>query len=168
MRRLSEVPPQTEQLRTLMKILRPDVKLYIRDCDVANIVQLITIGKRFERVIKEAERFKPPPNIAQTLFHDTAYVSKKSKSNLQLQSVLKGSVEVQPTTVFKPPSLESSQIKEPKCCSSTVRCWNCGNSGHVFGGCKKPKKKFGHLCGKADTIASACGCSKSRISGNAN
>jgi len=151
-----------------MKNLRPDVKLYIRDCDVTNIVQLITVGKQFERVVKEAERYKPPPNISQTLFHDTAYVSKKSKSNFQLQSALKGSVEVQPTTVGKSSSMESSQIKEPKFCSSTVRCWNCGNSGHVFRGCKKPKKKFCHLCGKADTIASVCGCSKSRNSGNAN
>jgi hypothetical protein len=47
MRRLSEVPPQSE-LRMLIKNLRPDIKLYITDCDVTNIVQLITVGKQCE------------------------------------------------------------------------------------------------------------------------
>jgi hypothetical protein len=56
-----------------MKNLRPEVQLYIQDCDIDSIVQLLAMGKQYERFKQEKERFKPPPDISQALIPEVAY-----------------------------------------------------------------------------------------------
>ena len=49
MRRLTKAPTPAEQLRLLMKNLRPEVRLYIRDCDVNSFAELLAMGKQYEQ-----------------------------------------------------------------------------------------------------------------------
>jgi hypothetical protein len=44
-----------------MKNLRPDVKLYVRESDVESIDKLISMGKEFERLTHEVQRYKILP-----------------------------------------------------------------------------------------------------------
>jgi hypothetical protein len=73
MRRLTKEPTPIEQLRLLMRNLRPEVRLYIRDCDVNSLANLLAMGKQYEKFRRQEERFKPPPNIAQALMPEIAY-----------------------------------------------------------------------------------------------
>jgi hypothetical protein len=128
MRRLTKELSLSEQLRLLMMNLRPDVRLYIRDCDLDSIVQLLAMGKQYERFKREKERFKPPPGVAQSPIPEVAYRARKSR------------------VVKKPPlsspALESDPSNADTLCetrhpTSLPRrnkplCWNCNKPGHFF------------------------------------
>lgn len=171
LRRLSSVPSPESQLRTIMKNLRPEVRLYIRECDVDSISKLLALGKEYERLSREVERYKPPPNRAQSISQETAFVEKGSKSKYQLNSISgQGSNTVIntncPISARPPRSYSNSGNQNQRPVSGTVRCWNCMKSTHFFRDCTEPKKLFCHLCGKPDKTVYNCGCRDRANQGN--
>ena len=160
MRRRTKEPTPAEQLRVLMKNLRPEVRLYIRDCDVNSVAKLLTMGKQYEQFKREKERFRPPPDIAQALIPEVAYRSRKSgtgKKLTLLDSTSKADLK-------RKDKLEEGQDFTSRS-SGTNTCWNCNKPGHFFSQCMQSKRIFCHICGRPDTIATTCGCRKPRTTG---
>jgi hypothetical protein len=120
MRRLTKIPAPPQQLKIAMKNLRLEVRLYIQDCDVDSIAELLDMGRHHERVKQEMDRFKPPPDIAQALVPEVAYGPKK------LKPVKK------PTLLSLAPQPDQGEVDEPsgstslplRLKSSRRICWN--------------------------------------------
>ncbi|XP_023718752.1 uncharacterized protein LOC111870582 [Cryptotermes secundus] len=160
MRRLTKAPTPAEQLRLLMKNLRPEVRLYIRDCDVNSFAELLAMGKQYEQYKREKERFRPPPDIAQALIPEVAYRPKKSGTVKKLTLL---------NSATKPDSKgkdrQAGRQTSTPLASRTKTCWNCNKPGHFFSQCKQSKRTFCHICGRPDTIAATCGCQRPRTTG---
>ena len=78
MRRLN-IPLQTsQQTRMLIKNLRPDVRLFIKEAEVTSVQNLVMLGKEFERLSLETQRYKPPPKPSHSFCKETAYVGRQS------------------------------------------------------------------------------------------
>jgi len=185
LRRLTTTP-SSQQLRLLMKNLRPDVKLCVRESDVESIDKLISMGKEFERLSHEVQRYKPPPGKAQAYCSETAFDSRGLRDKGQLMPVLTGlsgletgSEGSRSPVAGKSRADEPVVMKERKPANSSTRkqvstsnggnvrrksfltptgCWNCQKAGHRFRDCRAPKKVFCYLCGKVGKKSVDCGC----------
>jgi hypothetical protein len=147
MRRLTKEPTPTEQLRLLIRNLRPEVRLYIRDCDVHSLANLLAMRKQYEKVRWEGERFKPPPNIAQTLMPEVAYRPKKS-GTVRKPGLLNSASHLNSTGKETP---FERKYSSPLSSGNKARCWNCNKPGHLYLQCKQRKGVFCHACGRAET-----------------
>lgn len=52
--------------------------------------------------------------------------------------------------------------------SSTLTCWNCGQTGHMWRDCTRKKVLFCHICGRLETTANRCPNQHNETYGNAN
>ena len=65
MRRLSNPLTVSQQIPHLVKNLRPDVRILLRETEIHSIPDLLSLGKQFERMSLEVQRYKPPPKATQ-------------------------------------------------------------------------------------------------------
>lgn len=79
---------------------------------------------------------------------------------------------LEPTYAYRPPTASNSSYSGNRgsrtstaAVSSLARCWNCGDSGHMFRKCGKERTRFCFRCGKQDVTAATC--SRCSSSGNA-
>jgi hypothetical protein len=151
MRRLAKELTASE-LRLLMKNLRPEVRLYIRDCDADSTVQLFAMGKQYERFKREKERFKPPPDIAQALIPEVAYRARKL-GVVKKPSLLNPALESDPSEADTP-----CETRHPTSLARRNKplCWNCNKPGHFFSQCKQSKRVFCRMCGRPNRRTTTC------------
>jgi hypothetical protein len=132
---------------------------------VDSVEELISMGKKYERVNRDVERYKPRPDLAQTFVQETAYKPHRGKSicgikrHLNTATVVPITKQRESATVKKRNSGQTSH--EAQTTLGKV-CWNCNNPGHVFFHCKQPKRLFCHVCGKPNKFSYTCGCDRSR------
>lgn len=125
--RLSFVVPETNQLRIISRNLSPFYQSQLALADIQTLDELKALGRKLERCKAYVETYVPPPRRNQSLEPDLACVS--SSSSL-------ASVETTHKTALK--------------------CWNCGELGHLAIRCSRPPRKHCYKCGEPEVTVRNC------------
>ncbi|XP_050295859.1 uncharacterized protein LOC126735794 [Anthonomus grandis grandis] len=157
-RKLSESPSESVKLNLIRRNLLPYIQSRLATHEIHDLHELTRLSRAIEETEARVQRFVPPPtNIRQLLEPELAY-RKPSHHVASIESYSEPS-DVKPII----PNNHSAFSTSIDAVSSVVTCWNCGDSGHRFRKCSKPKTFFCFRCGKRDVSAKTCPtCSKKR------
>jgi len=110
--------------------------------------EILRAGRQVETISKLSECYKPPKSIS--ALDPTLNCTSKSKSDPVVNSV---------KTVSEEKSSCSCSCAVSSLTRTTIRCYNCQQSGHVFRDCPEKRKIFCYRCGAPGRTAARCGCS---------
>jgi len=135
--RLATSVPETTRLAQIYSNLHPQLQDRLALCSIESLEQLRSMGRRAEAGRLSMNRQRPSTRDDATLEPDLAYYdSMRSK---------------------RCPSGRVAEIQtNPFLQHQTLTCWNCGETGHRFRFCRKPKKRFCFGCGKDNTMKRDC------------
>lgn len=133
--RLATSVPETTRLAQIYSNLHPQLQDRLALCSIESLEQLRTMGRRAEAGRLSINRSRPmarnyalEPDLA---YHDSSRSKRISSGRV---------------ATIQTPFLERQ----------AMTCWNCGETGHPFRFCRKPKKKFCFGCGKDNTMKRDC------------
>lgn len=130
--RLSVKVSESAQLRVIMRNIHPFYQSQLGLIDVTSCEQLLKLSRQLEARRARIESFVPPPNHGKVMEPDLAYV---------------GTSQVTNVSAVEPPKQGSS---------SSMKCWNCGQKGHRYSQCKRPRKRHCFSCGKPNVTTLTC------------
>lgn len=156
-RKLPSVPSDDTKINIVRRNLLPYIQSRLATHRVTSMPELLSLARTIEETETRIQRFTPPPTNYRTLLEPSlAY----QKPRTQLSAV-----RAAPQDLLTPPSL--SEVPDEELCAVETSakqqplCWNCGEMGHRFRKCQKPKQTFCFKCGRANVVTTNCSnCSK--------
>ncbi|XP_046674651.1 uncharacterized protein LOC124363447 [Homalodisca vitripennis] len=134
--RLASSVPEPTRLKLIMHNLHPQLQDRLALFDIKSLEDLRCLGRKAEAGRLRSLR-RPPPHQNVALEPDLAYFEPHRKRSLPLVKVA------------------SAQFRNSSPTSS-VSCWNCGESGHRFSNCRKERKRFCFGCGAPEMLKTNC------------
>lgn len=134
--RLSTRVPEEVKLQQILDNLHPQLQDRLSLFDFKTIEELRLMGRRAEIGRLRSAANRPMCRASSMLEPDLAYAGSSRRRDLASGRV----------SSFQQASGRATQLK----------CWNCGDTGHVYSRCNKERKKFCFGCGRPDVIKSKC------------
>lgn len=140
--RLTTKLSEDDQLKILLKNIRPSYSLFVNPKEVNSIDSLLSAGRLYERFLDKDKNFKEP-NIGSTTFSEFNYkpwnpVPSSSNSN-------------RPAPPNKVNALNDTPAK-----TCTYYCVRCRTSGHSLRNCSQPRFLICFKCGLKGYITRDC------------
>lgn len=137
-RRLPTKPSEDERVRIIRRNMLPYIQTQMSLQSTNSLQDLIRIARMVEDTEWRVQKFSPPPTNCRNLVEpDLAYRGSR-QSHVSVARV-ETEVERRSTDLLK-----------------QSLCWNCGDNGHKFKKCHKPKKIFCYKCGKHNVTSLKC------------
>lgn len=124
--RLAIKIPESNRVRIMSKNLAPFYQGQLGLADARTVDELVALGKKLEQRRSYVENYVPPPRRNQSLEPDLAYVDSASVSTVSTER------------------------------SSSVKCWNCEQNGHMAINCRQPRRKHCYKCGQPNVTTRTC------------
>jgi hypothetical protein len=151
-RRLTKVPSEAEQLKRIVKNLRPQYAQPLVFTPVNSHDELLSRLELLENSFSDSRRFDPKPRAEPVLEPDLAY-----KQRLPSKHLDKITTTLSPTT--RVPLRQGAvgvASKQIATSSISVTCWNCGQKGHLSPSCPLPQKRHCYRCGEQNVTVRTC------------
>ncbi|XP_046671135.1 uncharacterized protein LOC124361140 [Homalodisca vitripennis] len=142
--RLAVAVPEPTRLAQIYNNLHPQLQDRLALCSIQTLEQLRSMGRRAEAGRLSMVRIRHATTRENTLEPDLAYHDQNHPR--------------------KPLSGRVASVQSANSDRQDPVCWNCGDKGHRFRFCSKPKRRFCFGCGKEDVFKRDCVkcCSKKR------
>lgn len=155
--------------RTLFELIwenmRPHYRSKLSVLDIDNLEDLIDINHKIDA--NDASFFRSNQGNRNELHHLEVENDNSSEDDVTVNMLKPNQRTSKPMTSSKPQQQLSEQqkprITTDSFCrqpnprrSSTVVCWNCRKTGHIFRECRGPRQLFCFVCGKLGKTARSC------------
>lgn len=138
-RKLSVFPLESARIQIIKRNFLPYIQRQLTTHSINSIHDLIQIAKMIEETEVRTQRFCPPPVTTRQLVEPELAYRKPSNPIFSVSS------NDNTTPIFE--------------IARSIGCFNCGEAGHKFRKCGKPRKVFCFRCGKPNTVSTSC-CAK--------
>jgi hypothetical protein len=146
--RLPSPASETQQLQVIKRNLNPFLLQGLALTEVSSVKELLLIGRKLEATRYLTTKYRPP----------TSSTSRVLEPDLGCP----GTSGRRPSREIKSVASVEKVNPSPPSESSTLKCWNCDQTGHFFSFCRvKPRKLFCFVCGSKGVTKERCpNCSK--------
>lgn len=146
--KLQNKPTEESRVSFIKSKMLPHLQMALAGKNILTLESLIKIGREIEEARVSAQEYQAPPiNPRNSVEPGLEY--RRPSSRLTVVD----SRESEDLIDFNQPSVASTSVQAV---AHTVKCWNCGQQGHVRYNCSQPPRKLCYRCGKHDVTIRTC------------
>lgn len=146
--KLQDRPTQESRVNFIKNKMLPHLQMALAGKNISTLESLIKVGREIEEASVSAREYQAPPiNPRNSVEPGLEYHRPSSRLTLVESHESENLID------FNPPPATSTSVQAV---AHTLKCWNCGQQGHVRYNCSQPARKHCYRCGKPDVTVRTC------------
>lgn len=162
--KLTSKPCEATRVSFIRGKMLPHIQMSYAGKSIITLALLITIGREIEEISLSAQEYRAPFLAPRNSVEPGLEFQRPTTSRIStlepelnvLPSEIIPSVNIQNTLPNPPQYLSDISVYPLKSTPSSVRCWNCGQNGHVRVNCTQPPRKHCFKCGVPGVTVKTC------------
>lgn len=149
-------PPEETRVKMIQRNLLPEIQAHLALHNIGSIEDLTLLSRKIEENLVRMQRFCPPPtNYRQLLEPELAYRKLSNVPNICSTTISTNESKQRKGT---PDNTEDNGTSKSTMSQSktSLKCFNCKQSGHRFKQCQEKLKKFCYKCGRDNVMTPSC------------
>lgn len=156
--RLQQVIPKEVKLKILLDNIAPYYQPHLAFREITSVIELLSLCRKLDEKRLLVSSYVPPPRKNKCLEPDLAYAETSSTASTSRSSDVNFDGRQNGPKHFGRQQENKTNIcaVADRSRSSTLKCWNCNDVGHLSVNCPKPQKRYCYRCGHSDVTIRTC------------